>query len=620
MTPLHRVAPMLLFACLTSCYDSVAPEPVPEDGDSALLRAGVVVSGQVAGTASDGEILAARVGSAENEIVYVSMLPGTARDALNATITNERTMASVSAIVINGGFDPVSIAALTGDVLSIVVTLSNSLSLTSDIVVPPASGSRPKIVRVNPPKGATDVPVNRHVTIVMSEPVDSNTVSAASVQLRNGTASVEGAVRVVPSSRYLVELIPAVPLERSTVYTVEMTTAVANGQGLTIETGTVSTFTTTAFTSEPLAFSEISGGLHTCALTTAGQAYCWGRNAAGQLGDGSTLNSHIPVAVSTALRFASISANASTTCALTESGAAWCWGYNGYGNFGNGTFQGSAVPVPAAPGLVFDSISVTTVATCGLARNGDAYCWGRHVYGMLGGITAACPAQGCATPIKVVGDIKFRSISTGAFTTCAQALDGTPYCWGLNSLGELGNGTTASPDACPPGFGGYVPQSLTAVPCSRTPVVVAVPEALASVKAGGFFACGLTPSGAAYCWGANNTGEHGNGTSSGFTPHPPTPTAGALRFRMLSLNNQRLCGISLEGDTYCWGANTGPGNSRFPILTAGDFAFSTIGAGASHSCGLTGEGRAYCWGSSLYGALGNGSIASSAIPVAVSPP
>jgi alpha-tubulin suppressor-like RCC1 family protein len=198
-----------------------------------------------------------------------------------------------------------------------------------------------------------------------------------------------------------------------------------------------------AYSSSPLpvsgglSFSTISAGENgtTCAVTTAGAGYCWGYNADGELGNGTTTLSSTPVAVSGGLTFKSISAGFSSSCGLTASGAAWCWGDNIYGELGNGTTVNSTTPVAVGGGLVFSAVSAGDAFACGITTSGAAYCWGYNGQGQLGNGSAARSG----TPVAVLGGLSFASISAGYASACAVTPGGAAYCWGDNAFGELGN-------------------------------------------------------------------------------------------------------------------------------------------------------------------------------------
>lgn len=177
-------------------------------------------------------------------------------------------------------------------------------------------------------------------------------------------------------------------------------------------------------------FSTISAGdQHTCALTTAGAAFCWGANAFGQLGDSSFLHRAAPVAVAGGHTFVHISAGRSHTCAVSAAGEAWCWGTEGDGWGYTGTLPASNVPrkVALPAGVTLTSISVGIGPTCAVASDGNAYCWG---YRWHSDETATGEP-----PTLVPGGLHFESVSSGFAGSCGFA-QGAVYCWGTTIAGQ----------------------------------------------------------------------------------------------------------------------------------------------------------------------------------------
>ena len=182
-----------------------------------------------------------------------------------------------------------------------------------------------------------------------------------------------------------------------------------------------------------------AGGQHACAITTSAtgsSGYCWGFNASGQLGDGSTATRNVPTLVAGGLLLGSIAAGYNHTCALTTGGVAFCWGSNLNGQLGTG--GGSTnIPVAIAGGLVFQAITAGEAHSCGLTLAGALYCWGRNANGQIG--------DGSNTdrnaPVLVSGGLVFRSVSAGDLHTCAVTTANVAYCWGDNQFGQLGDGT-----------------------------------------------------------------------------------------------------------------------------------------------------------------------------------
>jgi alpha-tubulin suppressor-like RCC1 family protein len=325
-----------------------------------------------------------------------------------------------------------------------------------------------------------------------------------------------------------------------------------NGQ---LGNDTIISTITPSLVSGGLTFSSISVGFqHTCALTTAGAAYCWGNDFRGQLGDGATtLGSRTPSPVSGGYTFSSISAGREHTCAVTTAGAAYCWGFDEYGQLGDdaltATGSSSATPSPVSGGYTFSSISAGRFHTCGLNVVGKAYCWGEDSSGQLGDDTLTTDST---TPTPVDGGYVFSSISAGDLHSCAVTTAGAAYCWGSDFSGQLGNGAVPSVALIAPSAvsGGHTFSSVEAGSnhtCALTtaglaycwgadtdgqlgdgatttgatePSAVANGSTYSSLTAGGSHGCGVTTAGVAYCWGADTDGQLGDGTTSTGTTAP----------------------------------------------------------------------------------------------------
>jgi alpha-tubulin suppressor-like RCC1 family protein len=302
-------------------------------------------------------------------------------------------------------------------------------------------------------------------------------------------------------------------------------------------------------------------------------------------------------ATASSQRFVQISTGDNHTCGLTSRGAAYCWGSNFYGQLGDGTTNHSGVngPQPVIGGLRFASISAGDVHTCGLTSRGAAYCWGYNSSGELGdGTTTNSDENG---PQPVIGGLRFASLNVGYSHTCGLTSRGAAYCWGYNFSGELGDGTTTNSDENGP-----------------QPVIGGL--MFASISAGYLLTCGLTSRGAAYCWGFNPYGQLGDGTTTNSDENGPQPVIGGLRFASISADSwYHTCGLTSRGAAYCWGYNfsgqlgdgtTTNSDENGPQPVIGGLRFASIQTGGEHTCGLTSRGAAYCWGENYYGQLGDG--------------
>jgi alpha-tubulin suppressor-like RCC1 family protein len=184
-----------------------------------------------------------------------------------------------------------------------------------------------------------------------------------------------------------------------------------------------------------------AGYLHSCAVLRDGTVRCWGYNSSGQLGNGSYTDSNLPVVVSGISNAVAVSTGGSDfgshTCALLSDGTIRCWGYNGSGQLGNGTNTGSNLPVVVSGISNAVTVSVGRDHTCALLRDGAVRCWGYNYYGQLGNGTDT----DTNLPSTVSGINNAIGVSAGYLHTCAVLRDGTVRCWGDNSNGQLGNGT-----------------------------------------------------------------------------------------------------------------------------------------------------------------------------------
>lgn len=229
--------------------------------------------------------------------------------------------------------------------------------------------------------------------------------------------------------------------------------------------------------------------------------------------------------------------------------------------------------------------------TCALRANGAAYCWGDNSVGQLGNGST----ESSMRPIAVSGGLRFSSISVGWDHTCGVSVDGDAYCWGRGRYGRLGNGSAEN---------------------SMEPTAVSGGLSFESVDSGQAHTCGITTNGDGFCWGRNEDGILGN--NSVVSSPVPVPVSGGHAFGSLNAGSATTCGITTGGDAYCWGASDfgnllGQGeherDSRStPGLVAGDFDFKpqSISVGLDHVCAISTADEAVCWGRGRYGKLGIG--------------
>lgn len=254
--------------------------------------------------------------------------------------------------------------------------------------------------------------------------------------------------------------------------------------------------------------------------------------------------------------------------------------------------SGATTQALAAAALTFRQVSTGVNHTCGVTTSDVAYCWGSNSSGELGtGSTTGpgtCPGitGGCSTrPVAVTGGLKFRQVSAGFNVTCGVTTTNLAYCWGENLVASGMN--------------------------SARPVAVPGGRRFRQVTAASGAACGVTPLNKAFCWGEFAGGQLGDGTFTGSAT--PVPVDGGLLFAEVRAGQSHTCGRTTDNRAYCWGDNgegqLGDGTRTWrtkPVAVLGGLSFSNVSGGLFHSCGVSTSGTAYCWGRNE-GRIGDGS-------------
>ena len=338
-------------------------------------------------------------------------------------------------------------------------------------------------------------------------------------------------------------------------------------------------------------------------MTVAGEVKCWGRNGGGEVGDGTTRDRGAPVAVvGMTDKAVLVSAGARHVCALTVAGRVKCWGVNNNGQLGDGTTTSRPT---AADVLGLDHVQAISSGlrhTCALTTGGGVKCWGDNDLGQLGDGTTSTSL----TPVEVVGLARgVRALSVGYGHTCALTDAGAIKCWGYNGGGELGDGTQEN---------------------RLTPVaVVGLNAAVVALSAGSAHTCAVLTGGEAQCWGRNDFGQLGDGTTAQrLTPAPVLGLAG--KTLAVSTGTAYTCALGETGGAQCWGLNRsgtlGDGTTTTrttPVAVQGLASGVTgISAGGEHTCAVLAAGGIRCWGLNYAGQLGDGTLAYNRLtPVAV---
>jgi alpha-tubulin suppressor-like RCC1 family protein len=276
----------------------------------------------------------------------------------------------------------------------------------------------------------------------------------------------------------------------------------------------------------------IAGDEFACALLANGTAKCWGLGESGQRGDNSFSTFALtPVTVNTLTGATAIAAGYGHACALLADSTMRCWGENREGQLGNGATANPGTAQPVIVSGISGATAITTGAyhTCALLNNGTLRCWGRNHQGQLGNGTATSSS----TAVTVSGLTGVAAVSGGGVHTCAVLNDGTVRCWGENLFGQLGNGSTAT---------------------SYTPVQVTGISNAVNVSVGWRHTCALLGDGTVRCWGENINGKLGNGTTTNSTT--PVPVSGLTGAVGVTAGWwQHSCALLGNGTVKCWGSN-----------------------------------------------------------------
>jgi streptogramin lyase/alpha-tubulin suppressor-like RCC1 family protein len=400
---------------------------------------------------------------------------------------------------------------------------------------------------------------------------------------------------------------------------VKFTALVIGANGAPTGNVTLSSSINGAVATNPLSalragYSLSTGNGHTCALPSSGGVKCWGENGDGQLGNGNIpTDSPIPMNVSgLAGGVLAVSAGGLHSCALTGAGGVKCWGNNLNGQLGDSTKTNRSVPVDAI-GLGSGVIAVATGDhhTCALTNGGRIKCWGLNGNGQLGNGTTSDSSVPVDVLISAEGAVLtgVTAIAAGGLHTCALVGSGGLMCWGADSSQQLGDGPGSSNHSVPVNVSGLA-------------------SGVAAVTAGSAHTCALTTAGGLKCWGQNNNGQVGNGTSGGNVNAPVDVNGLASGVVAVAAGQAFTCALTSAGGAKCWGSNTlgqlvdgDPGSaSNNPVdvtgVTAGSIA---IAAGGAHTCAQT-DAAIRCWGRNFAGQLGNGrsgGSADSSVPVGV---
>ena len=279
-----------------------------------------------------------------------------------------------------------------------------------------------------------------------------------------------------------------------------------------------------------------AGAWHTCSLVN-NTVQCWGDNSYGQLGIGTLINSATPVAASGITGATAVVAGSVRTCAITGGGFVQCWGDNDHGQLGNGAVSSVPVTTPVYVTGINAASALTGGYnhTCALLSGGTVKCWGANYSGQLGNSSATTSTSLSSIPVGVSGLTGVTSLGIGNMGdhSCAVINGGTVQCWGDNTYGQLGNGTTTN---------------------AATPVTVTGISNATTVAVGGYHSCAQLSDSTVKCWGWNVLGQLGNGTTTDSSV--PVTVSGITDATSISTGFVHSCAVHTGGGVTCWGDNS----------------------------------------------------------------
>jgi len=352
------------------------------------------------------------------------------------------------------------------------------------------------------------------------------------------------------------------------------------------------------------------GNAWSCALHTTGAVSCWGSDLSGRLGDGGDADVASPTPVSVAgldgssKRAVDISSNNDHVCVVLETGEVECWGENRYGVIGDSSTEDRNVPTQTDKSTFEAVVQVASgrVHSCALMESGAVYCWGSDAEGQLGDTD---DGQGnksirAVTSILEALDVGAQKLAAGASHTCAVLTEGSIACWGADNAGQVGDNEDGYESE-------YEPRIVPGLDG-----LVAV-----DIAASNELTCAVFDDGSVRCWGADASGQIGDGDDDELPEQAPVVVSGldgtTDKAKKLGLGERRACAVLTDESLVCWGTNAngalgiGPtsGDQHVPATVLGGLKVADVQSGRDHTCALTTEGAVYCWGSNASNQLGN---------------
>jgi alpha-tubulin suppressor-like RCC1 family protein len=381
-----------------------------------------------------------------------------------------------------------------------------------------------------------------------------------------------------------------------------------------------------------------SGSSFTCASRGDATVACWGTNGDGDLGSPTAGPVKMPTSVSGLAHVASLFGNWEQTFVVLSDGSVSSWGDNDFGALGIGhpVTNSACGPTECELSPTATVIGSQAILAIGMTHGctvGPAHvveCWGDNTYGQVGeapstaetcrfeGLDYPYPCRRSPQPVPGLTDVV--DVSAGWYFSCAVRADGSVWCWGDDQNGQLGSSTSGL-TTC------HGPNNHA---CIASPVQVVGVTNATRVLASWGFACALLADGSVSCWGQNDFGQLGNGSTSAIPATSPTPVAGLARATSLSRGTAaHACAVIDDGSVACWGHSSfGEGGRQGNQLCNGDACVSAetisgldhitqVTTGGSFSCAVRDDGTVWCWGNNLNYQLGDGTDLPHSQPVQV---
>ena len=345
-----------------------------------------------------------------------------------------------------------------------------------------------------------------------------------------------------------------------------------------------------------------AGTSHSLAVKSDGSVWAWGDNTYGQLGDGSNTQRTAPVQVPGLSGVIAVAAGQFHSLAIKSDGSVWAWGDNTYGQLGDGSTTQRTTPtqIPGLSGIV--AVAAGKKHSLALQSNGTVRAWGDNTNGKLG-LDPATPNS--LTPVQVLASGSGAvAVAAGASHSMALKSDGSMVAWGLNDVGQFGNGNSATIRISP----------ALVTDSDLLPVTTAVAAYSQSLA--------VKDNGTLWGWGSNGSGQLGDGTTVSKTI--PFQITGLTGVSGVSAGKTHTLAVTTDYFVWAWGDNTngrlGDGTttaSTTPVKITSLSGATQVAAGGNHSLARTGDGSVWAWGYNNYGQLGDNTVVQKTVPTQV---